>query len=119
VIVVFPLFVVRWEFWTVVIPIMMIELLTFYYFRKWIVHRYLVPRDYRRNEVLFDTALLATVSTSVTCPRCDANLELQSIGRNRTYVCGHCGATGAIAVIDKGEREVITRDRFGRPISGL
>ena len=66
-------------------------------------YRMSVPRDSRRNEVLFDTALLRTVSTSVTCPRCDANLDLRSIGKDRVYVCGYCGATGTISVIDKKE----------------
>jgi len=68
-------------------------------------YRRSVPKDSRRNEVHLGTALLRTVSTSVVCPRCDANLDLRNIGEDRVYVCGYCGATGTIEIIDKsGQR---------------
>lgn len=66
-----------------------------------LAHRTSVPKNSRKNATPLDTALLRTVSTSVACPRCDANLDLRSIGTDRVYVCGYCGATGTIAVIDK------------------
>jgi len=68
------------------------------------LHRRSVPKDSRANDVPLDTALLATVSTSVVCPRCDAELDLRSIGKDRVYACGYCGATGTISVIDKSKQ---------------
>jgi len=66
-------------------------------------HRQSVPRDSRRNKAPLDAALLRTVSAAVSCPRCDGNLDLRSIGEDRVYVCGYCGATGTISVIDKSK----------------
>jgi len=63
-----------------------------------------VPKNSRANEVLLDTALLATVSAPVACPRCDANLDLRKIGKDRVYICDHCGATGTITVVIKSEQ---------------
>jgi len=67
-----------------------------------LIQRRSVPNGSRANGVPLDTALLATVSTSVICPRCDANLDLRNIGEDRVYVCGYCGATGTIEIINKG-----------------
>ena len=69
-----------------------------------IEHRKSVPRNSRRNDAPLDTALLRTVSTSVACPRCDANMDVRGIGKDGVYVCGYCGATGTVAVIDKSEQ---------------
>lgn len=67
-------------------------------------HRRSVPRNSMADEVSLHTALLATVATSVVCPRCDAELDLRSIGKDRVYACGYCGTTGTIAVIDKSKQ---------------
>jgi len=50
-----------------------------------------------------DTALLSTVTTSVACPICDAELDLRTIGKDWVYVCGYCGATGTIIIVNKNE----------------
>jgi len=64
-------------------------------------YRKSMPRNSRRDQIPLDTALLATVTTSVVCPRCGAELDLLSIGKDRVYACGYCGATGAITVVNK------------------
>ena len=51
-----------------------------------------------------DTVLHRTVFASMTCFRCDANLDLQKIGEDRVYVCGCSGAAGTVAVIDMSEQ---------------
>jgi DNA-directed RNA polymerase subunit RPC12/RpoP len=71
--------------------------------RRGMAHRRAVPKDSRANDVPLDTALLSTVTTSVTCPRCDAELDLRSIGEDRVYVCSYCGATGTITIVNKSE----------------
>jgi hypothetical protein len=64
-----------------------------------------VPRGSRAKAVSLDTAMLATVSTSVACPRCDANLDLRKIGKDRIFVCGYCGATGTVRIVDRSEQK--------------
>ena len=66
-------------------------------------HRRSVPKDSRANEIPLDTALLTTVATSVVCPRCDAELDVRSIGKDRVYACGYCGATGTINIVNKSQ----------------
>jgi len=68
------------------------------------MHRKSVPRNSRASEVSRDAALLRTVSASVNCPRCDGNLDLRKIGNDGIYVCGYCGATGAVRIIDRSEQ---------------
>ncbi|RDE14175.1 MAG: hypothetical protein C4K48_06475 [Candidatus Thorarchaeota archaeon] len=58
-----------------------------------------VPRNSRRNETSSDIALLKAISSGVLCPRCNANIDVRTIGEDRIYRCEYCGASGTIEVV--------------------
>lgn len=57
-----------------------------------------VPKDSRRDAVPLSIALLKTLSYTVTCPRCDANIDLRKTSNGRIFKCDYCGATGTIKI---------------------
>jgi len=59
-------------------------------------HQKNMPRDSRRDDVTSDLALLKTISSGVSCPRCNANIDVRKIGTDRVYNCEYCGASGTI-----------------------
>lgn len=58
-----------------------------------------VPRDSRRDDVSSDVALLKTISSGISCPRCNGNIDIRKIGTDRVYNCEYCGASGTIEVV--------------------
>jgi len=57
-----------------------------------------VPRGSRRDKASSDMSLLKTVS-GITCPRCDANLDIRKVGEDKVYNCEYCGASGTIELV--------------------
>ena len=84
--------------------LLMFGTLAFIYSGMGMRDRRSVPKNSRADDVPLDTALLATMSTSVVCPRCDAELDLRSISKDGAYACGYCGTTGTITVVDKSKQ---------------
>ncbi len=80
-------------------------LLSLFVYVQGVTHRSSMPKNSRADDVPLDTALLRTVSASVNCPRCDANLDLRKIGEDRVFMCGYCGATGTVRIIDRSEQK--------------
>lgn len=62
-------------------------------------HRKKVPRNSRRDDISSDLALLRAISSEVSCPKCNGNIDVGRISKDRVYRCQYCGATGTIEVI--------------------
>ena len=58
-----------------------------------------VPRNSRRDDVSSDIALLKAISSGVSCPICNANIDVRKIGTDRVYNCDYCGASGTVEIV--------------------
>lgn len=58
-----------------------------------------VPRGSRRDDVSSDLAMLKAISSGVSCPRCNANIDIRKIGEDKVYNCEYCGASGTIELV--------------------
>ena len=58
-----------------------------------------ISKDSRRDDVPIDVAMLKAMSSTVLCPRCDANLDVSKVGKDMTYTCEYCGASGTVEIM--------------------
>ncbi|MGY5876592.1 MAG: hypothetical protein RTU30_12660 [Candidatus Thorarchaeota archaeon] len=64
-------------------------------------HAESVSRGSKRNDSLFEDALMRSVSPAVECPNCDGNLDLTVLGPERIYTCEYCSASGVVEIIKR------------------
>jgi hypothetical protein len=79
-------------FWLMVAPLLVYGLRSRRY-------RAMVPRGSRSHDVSNEQALLRTMASTVSCPKCDGNIDIGKVGDDRTYHCEYCGASGKIEII--------------------
>ena len=58
-----------------------------------------ITRGSRRDEKPTELALLRSVASTVTCPKCDGNIDLTKVGEDMVYTCEYCGASGTIEIL--------------------
>jgi transcription elongation factor Elf1 len=62
-----------------------------------------IPKDSRRDDVPIDVAMLKAMSSTVLCPRCDANIDVSKVGKDMTYTCEYCGVSGTIEIMNTSQ----------------
>lgn len=59
-----------------------------------------IIRGSRRDEGSSKLALLRSVASTVSCPKCDGNIDLTGVGEDMVYTCEYCGASGRIRTVE-------------------
>ena len=62
-----------------------------------------IPKDSRRDDIPIDVAMLKAMSSTVLCPRCDANIDVSKVGKDMTYTCEYCGASGKVEIMNTSQ----------------
>jgi DNA-directed RNA polymerase subunit RPC12/RpoP len=62
-------------------------------------YRSKVPRYSRQNERPSGVDLLKALPSRVSCPNCDANIDLEKVSADMVYTCDYCGASGNIEIL--------------------
>lgn len=64
-----------------------------------------IPKGSRKTEGrVSELALLRSVTSSVSCPTCDASIDLSDIREDKLYHCDYCGASGIVELLKTEKR---------------
>lgn len=58
-----------------------------------------VPRGSKGNEGPSVVDLLKALPSRVSCPNCDASIDLENVSDDMVYTCEYCGASGNIEIL--------------------
>ncbi len=63
-----------------------------------------IPKDSRKTEGrMSELALLRAVTSKVSCPRCDGNIDIREVSEDGVFACEYCGASGTIELLKTDE----------------
>ncbi|MHA2117184.1 MAG: hypothetical protein ACXACG_18925 [Candidatus Thorarchaeota archaeon] len=59
-----------------------------------------IPKGSRKTAGrLSELAMLRAATSKVSCPKCNANIDLKAVREDRVYSCEYCGASGTIKIL--------------------
>lgn len=58
-----------------------------------------VPRNSRQDNGSIDVSLLRMTSSNITCPHCDASVDISHLEDDLVYYCNYCGASGLVEIV--------------------
>jgi hypothetical protein len=58
-----------------------------------------ITQGSKTQETPTELTLLRSVTSTVSCPKCDGNIDLTKVSEDMAYTCEYCGVSGAIEIL--------------------